>query len=71
VNAFIDQAKENKSLSYEFSLLGYEPEEWTVVDSLTIGKYMAYDLGGNWITLAFRHWALQNFDEEKAKELFI
>ena len=71
VNAFIDQAKSTNTLSYEFALLGYEPEQWTVVDSLTIGKYMAYDLGGNWNTLAFRHWALQNFDEEKAKELFI
>ncbi len=71
VNAFITQAKKNNTLSYEFALLGYEPEEWSVVDSLTIGKYMAYDLGGNWNTLAFRHWALQNFDEEKAKELFI
>lgn len=71
VNAFITQAKENNTLSYEFALIGYEPEEWSVVDSLTIGKYMAYDLGGNWNTLAFRHWALQNFGEEKAKELFI
>ncbi|MFJ6265191.1 penicillin acylase family protein [Lysinibacillus xylanilyticus] len=71
VNAFIAQAKKSNTLSYEFALLGYEPEEWSVVDSLTIGKYMAYDLGGNWNTLAFRHWALQNFDEEKAKELFI
>ncbi|WP_369436360.1 penicillin acylase family protein [Lysinibacillus fusiformis] len=71
VNVFIAQAKENNTLSYEFALLGYEPEEWSVVDSLTIGKYMAYDLGGNWNMLAFRHWALQNFDEEKAKELFI
>lgn len=71
VNAFIAQAKKNKTLSYEFALLDYEPEEWSVIDSLTIGKYMAYDLGGNWNTLAFRHWALQNFDEEKAKELFI
>ncbi|WP_235473783.1 penicillin acylase family protein [Lysinibacillus macroides] len=71
VNAFIAQAKENNTLSYEFTLLGYEPEEWTVIDSLTIGKYMAYDLGGNWNILAFRHWALQNFEEEKAKELFI
>ncbi|EON71128.1 penicillin acylase family protein [Lysinibacillus sphaericus] len=71
VNAFIKQAKENNTLSYEFALLGYEPEEWSVVDSLTIGKYMAYDLGGNWNTLAFRHWALQHFDEDKAKELFI
>ncbi len=71
VNAFMEEAKSTNTLSYEFALLGYEPEEWTVVDSLTIGKYMAYDLGGNWNTLAFRHWALQNFDEEKAKELFI
>lgn len=71
VNAFIEQAKSTNTLSYEFALLGYEPEQWTVVDSLTIGKYMAYDLGGNWNTLAFRHWALQNFDEDKAKELFI
>ncbi|TQR34167.1 penicillin acylase family protein [Lysinibacillus sphaericus] len=71
VNAFITQAKKNNTLSYEFALLGYEPEEWSIVDSLTIGKYMAYDLGGNWNTLAFRHWALQNFGEEKAKELFI
>ncbi len=71
VNAFIAQAKENNTLSYEFTLLGYEPEEWTVIDSLTIGKYMAYDLGGNWNILAFRHWALQNFEEEKAKELFM
>ena len=71
VNAFIEQAKSTNTLSYEFALLGYEPEQWTVIDSLTIGKYMAYDLGGNWNTLAFRHWALQNFDEDKAKELFI
>ncbi|WP_422122175.1 penicillin acylase family protein [Planococcus sp. X10-3] len=71
VNAFIDEAKENDTLSYEFSLLGYEPEEWTPVDSLAIGKFMAYDLGGNWSSLAVRHWALGEFPEDKAKELFI
>lgn len=71
VNAFIAEAKEKNTLSYEFALLGYEPEDWSVEDSLTIGKYMAYDLGGNWNALAFRHWALQNFGEDKAKELFI
>lgn len=71
VNAFIDEAKENDTLSYEFSLLGYEPEEWTPVDSLAIGKFMAYDLGGNWSSLAVRHWALGEFPEAKAKELFI
>lgn len=71
VNDFIAHAKEEGKLSYEFSLLGYEPKEWTPVDSLTIGKYMAYDLGGNWSTLAIRHWALQNLEEDKARELFI
>ena len=71
VNAFIAEAKEKNTLSYEFALLGYEPEDWSVEDSITIGKYMAYDLGGNWNALAFRHWALQNFGEDKAKELFI
>lgn len=71
VNEFIASVKENKKLSYEFKLLGYEPEEWTPIDSLTIGKYMAYDLGGNWSSLAIRHWALNEFGEDKAKELFI
>ncbi|WP_227394426.1 penicillin acylase family protein [Jeotgalibacillus aurantiacus] len=71
VNAYIEQAQQNGTLPVEFTLLGYEPEPWTEVDSLTIGKYMAFDLGGNWSSLAFRHWALQEMPEEKARELFI
>lgn len=71
VNAYMEEAKAEGTLSYEFALLGYEPEEWTPLDSLTIGKYMAYDLGGHWNTLAVRHWALNEFPEDKAKELFI
>ncbi|OCS90434.1 penicillin acylase family protein [Caryophanon latum] len=67
VNAFIAEGK----LSYEFSVLGYEPEEWTPIDSLTIGKYMAYDLGGHWNLLAFRHWAVNNLSEELYSELDI
>ncbi len=71
VNAFIQEVKDNGRLSPEFKLLGYEPEEWTPADSLTIGKYMAYDLGGKWTPQAMRHWALNEYSEEKAKELFI
>jgi len=71
VNAYMEQASENGELSFEFKLLGYEPEPWSEVDSLTIGKFMAYDLGGNWSSLAIRHWALGNFPEDKARELFI
>ncbi|MEO4054943.1 penicillin acylase family protein [Solibacillus sp. CAU 1738] len=71
VNAFIDEVKGTSKLSYEFKLLGYEPEHWTPIDSLTIGKYMAYDLGGNWNLQAFRHWALQNYSKEQVEELMI
>ena len=69
VNTFIDEVKGTNKLSFEFKLLGYEPEYWTPIDSLTIGKYMAYDLGGNWNLQAFRHWALQNYSEEEVEEL--
>ena len=39
-------------------------------DSLTIGKYMAFDLGGHWHGQAFRYWALKNLSKEQANELF-
>ena len=67
VNAFMEE----DNLSYEFALLGYEPEPWTPIDSLTIGKYMAYDLGGNWNLLAFRHWAANNLSEAEFEELLV
>lgn len=70
VNAYIRQAKEENSLPVEFTLMGSEPAEWTPVDSLTIGKYMAFDLGGHWERQAFNYYALNNFAEEKAYELF-
>ncbi|HLO03242.1 MAG TPA: penicillin acylase family protein [Symbiobacteriaceae bacterium] len=47
VNAFIAQAVAAGSLSPEFTLLGYQPEPWSIVDSLSIGKYMAYDMNGD------------------------
>lgn len=69
VNAYIDEAIRDNKLAYEFSLLGYNPEHWTAIDSLTIGKYMAYDLGGHWDHLAFNSWALNNLGEENLKQL--
>lgn len=71
VNEFIDYAIEEGKLSYEFKLLGYEPREWSPIDSLAVGKFMAYDLGGNWSSLALRHWAINEFEQEKVEELFI
>ncbi|QFK69991.1 penicillin acylase family protein [Pradoshia sp. D12] len=70
VNAYIKEKKAKGKWPIEFTFLGYEPEEWTPIDSLTIGKYMAFDLGGNWNSQAFRHYLLQSFPKEKAYELF-
>lgn len=68
VNQYIDYAIKNNKLPYEFSLLGYKPEKWSPVDSLVIGKYMAYDLGGHWNYQIFNNWVLNNLGEEKLKE---
>ncbi len=70
VNAYMTQAKTENSLPIEFTLAGYEPNAWTPLDSLTIGKYMAFDLGGHWEGQAFRYYLLQNFSEEEAMDLF-
>ncbi|OZU88214.1 penicillin acylase family protein [Virgibacillus indicus] len=70
VNLYINEAIENNSLPIEFTLMGSEPAEWTPLDSLTIGKYMAFDLGGHWERQAFNYYLLNNFADEKAYELF-
>ncbi|MDQ0271289.1 penicillin acylase family protein [Cytobacillus purgationiresistens] len=70
VNLYIEELRDNGKWPVEFTILGYEPEDWTPVDSLTIGKYMAFDLGGHWQNQAFRQYLLQEFPEEKAYDLF-
>lgn len=70
VNGYIDEAVDGGKLPIEFTILGYKPEEWQPLDSLTIGKYMAYDLGGHWQGQAFRYELAQHVSEEMALELF-
>lgn len=70
VNVYIDEAIENGSLPIEFMFIGAKPEPWTPIDSLTIGKYMAFDLGGHWERQAFNYYLLKKFSLEKAYELF-
>lgn len=70
INAHREEAIDHNSLPVEFTLMGSEPAEWTPIDSLTIGKYMAFDLGGHWERQAFNYYALNEFDDEKAYELF-
>ncbi len=70
VNEYINQAKEANKLPIEFTILGYEPTAWTPIDSLSIGKFMAYDLGGKWEGQVFRYNLVQQFDEQLVQSLF-
>ncbi|WP_106588534.1 penicillin acylase family protein [Salsuginibacillus halophilus] len=69
VNAFMERAVREQKLPVEFRILGFQPDTWTPLDSLTIGKMMAYDLGGKWEGQAFRHWAASKFPDEKVEDL--
>ena len=65
VNSFIRQGV----LPPEFLILGLKPEPWTAVDSLSIGKLMAYDLGGNWSAEVWRYQLIQRVGPARAAEL--
>jgi penicillin G amidase len=45
VNAFL--AAHEDSLPLEFSILGYKPEPWTPLDTVTFGKVQSWSLGEN------------------------
>lgn len=70
VNAYIRQAQANDALPIEFTVLGYKPTEWTPIDSLTIGKFMAHDLSDSWEGQAFRYQLVNQVGDEMAKALF-
>ena len=45
INAFLHSGK---TLPVEFTMLGYQPDNWTPADSLVIGKLQALQLSGNY-----------------------
>jgi penicillin G amidase len=65
VNAYIENRKDN--LPIEFTLLGYKPEPWTPLDSLTWGKVMSYDLGSNYSREILRASLIEKFGAEQAQ----
>ena len=67
VNAFL--AGHRTRLPLEFTLLGVQPEPWTPVDSISFGKVMAWDLGGNWSSEILRAALAVRFGEEGMREL--
>jgi penicillin G amidase len=70
VNDYMHQSIDSGKLPIEFTIMGYKPKDWQPIDSLTIGKYMAYDLGGHWQGQAFRYELAQHVSEDMALELF-
>ena len=69
VNTWIKQAKRELRLPPEFTLLRYEPEPWSVVDSISIPKLMAYELGRNWLDEIWRYQLIERIGAEQASEL--
>jgi len=51
VNAAVEEMKRNNALPIEFKLLGYEPEKWTPLDCLKIGRLVAWGLTGTFADL--------------------
>ena len=67
VNQFIE--KNQKKLSFEFALLGYKPEKWTVVHTTNLIGYMAWDLTSGWSADMAIYKIAQVVDEALLKEL--
>ncbi|HEX8993332.1 MAG TPA: penicillin acylase family protein, partial [Anaerolineales bacterium] len=65
VNARIQQRK----LPLEFFLLGYRPEPWTPVDSLSWPKMIAWGLSGNWESELLRAALINRVGADQAGEL--
>jgi penicillin G amidase len=68
VNAYIEE--NSRRLSPEFTLLGYKPEPWTSLDSLAIGVYMSWYLGGNMQSELFHAALVEEVGVDLALELF-
>ncbi len=50
VNLFITQSEQTNTLPVEFKLLGYRPQPWTGVDSISVGMMMVQMLDTHWPT---------------------
>lgn len=67
VNYFIRMNKGNYSI--EFKLLGYEPEEWSIADCLSIMRLIAWQLNFAWWSEPVFNEILEKVGEKKFKNL--
>lgn len=62
VNKFLEQ--HGDGLPFEFLLLGYKPERWSALDSLTTAKLQLYDAAGNYTQELLRAGLVERFGLE-------
>ncbi len=67
VNIFIRENKDK--LPLEFTILGYEPEEWEPKHSVNLIGYMAWDLTMSWISEIRMYKFMQMLPADKFKQL--
>jgi Protein related to penicillin acylase len=65
----VNAAIESESLPIEFRLLEYEPEPWTVADSMIVEKVIAWGLTGSFRTLR-KTLVADTFTAEMANQLY-
>ncbi|MBV9787344.1 MAG: penicillin acylase family protein [Chloroflexi bacterium] len=67
INAFLDANRGN--LPIEFTVLGYDPEPWTPVDSISYGNLLSMYLAGNYRLEFLRARLIADIGEQKTKDL--
>ncbi|MCL4559950.1 MAG: penicillin acylase family protein [Chloroflexi bacterium] len=65
INAYISRRR----FPIEFTILGYQPEKWTVVDSLSWPKLMSWGLSENWETEILRQQLIEHLGPELESDL--
>ena len=68
VNAYIESHRGRYGI--EFTLIGYDPKPWSVVDSLLCGLYMFRDLTTSWKTKLLKQQMLRGGEPDKVNFLF-
>jgi penicillin amidase len=65
VNLFITQSEQANTLPAEFKLLGYRPQPWTGIDSISVGMMMVQMLDTHWPTKLARARITDKLDNPK------
>ncbi len=68
VNLYIKQAVNN--YTFEFDVLGYQPEEWTPVHSIIVVRMMAWELNISWWTDLMFTDLVQKLGKDKVEDIF-